>query len=107
MENLNLKNGSLVTYKNCYSVGRIISINGKMAKLELTSTKELVNKRLSSLIEYKTPVAYWNEQELASGQAKRNHGDIVYTCLSGDGNGCKMLWDDKNQKCVDSKEFIY
>jgi len=107
MENLNLKNGSLVTYKNCFSVGKIVAINGKTATLELTATKEIVTKRVSSLMKYKTPVAYWNEQELAEATAKRNHGDVVYTCLSGDGNGCKMLWDDKNKECVNSKEFIY
>ncbi len=108
MENVNknLKVGSLVTYKNCYSVGKIVKLNGNTATLELTMTKELVNKRVSSLTEYKTPVAYWNEQEIAAGQAKHKHGEVVYTCLSGD-SSCKMVWDEKNQNCVDSKEFVF
>ena len=106
MKNETLKIGSEVLFNNAEGVCEIIAINGKTATLKYLYSGEILKKRLTSLKEFKPTYSYWNEQERAEGQAKHNHGDVVYTCLSGDGNGCKILWDDINKTCVDSKDFV-
>ena len=108
MSNLTFKVGEEVRYNNCFGINVITEINGKTATCYEKNSGLTYKKRLSSLQKYEGyKESIWGEQELMAGQAVHKHGDTVYTCLSGDGNGCKMIWDDKQKQCVDSKLFVY
>jgi len=98
MTNSNFQIGQEVTFSNAFGVNVIIEIKGNTAKTIEKNTDMIYKKKLTSLNAYVQQKAYWSEQELA--QPIHKHGDIVFTTLSGDGNGIKMIWDDIKKTCV-------
>lgn len=94
----NFQVGQEVTFADAYGVNIIVGIKGNTATTFEKNTGTTYKKRLSSLRAYKQQKAYWNEQELVNPKYK--HGDTVFSALSGDGDGCKMVWDSVQNKCV-------
>jgi hypothetical protein len=99
MTNTQFSIGQEVTFKGAYGVNVITAINGNKITTYETNSKMTYTKLAKSLTAYVQQFAYWNEQELADGQAKYNHGATVYSCLDVSGVGCHKVWDD-NKKCV-------
>jgi ABC-type transport system involved in Fe-S cluster assembly fused permease/ATPase subunit len=95
--------GQEVTFTNAFGVNVIESINGKTATTRELNTGLTYSKRLSSLKPYVQRKAYWNEQELVA--PIHNHGDVVFSALSADGNGCMMVWDTVKKQCVSREEL--
>ena len=98
MTNSNFQIGQEVTFSNAFGVNVITEIKGNTATTLEKNTGMTYKKRLSSLKAYVQQKAYWNEQELA--QPIHKHGDTVFSTLSGDGNGSRMVWDDIKKDCV-------
>jgi len=98
MTTQNFQIGQEVTFSNAYGVNVITEIKGNTATTLEKNTGMTYKKRLSSLKPYVQQKAYWNEQELA--QPIHRHGDTVFSTLSGDGNGRRMVWDDIKKDCV-------
>lgn len=100
---MNIHIGSIVTFKGAFCAAEVKSINGKMAVIDHCG--ELVTKRISSLVPYVRKEAYWNEQDLAAGQAKYNHGDVVFSVIDADGNSGNWVWDENLQDTVRKKSI--
>ena len=83
-------------------VGTVVSIKGKTATVDF-GCLGIKKKRLTTLKPYVRKEAYWSEQELHEPIYK--HGDTVYAILSGDGNGCRKVWDDVIKECVSPSEL--
>ena len=98
MTNSNFQIGQEVTFVNAFGVNVITDIKGKSATTLEKNTGMIYKKRLSSLNAYAEQKAYWDEQELAEPIHK--HGDVVFSALSSDGNGSKMVWDNIKKDCV-------
>jgi len=98
METLNFKIGQEVTFSNAFGVNVITEIKGNTATTVEKSTGITYKKRLTSLKAYSQQKAHWSEQELA--QPIHKHGDTVFSTLSADGNGVRMVWDDIKKDCV-------
>ena len=103
MTNANFQIGQEVTFSNAWDVNVITEIKGDFAKTLELNTGSTYKKRLTSLKVYVTPKAYWGEQELTN--PIYNHGDTVFTTLSANGNGSKMVWDDVKKDCVTPDEL--
>ena len=99
----NFQIGQEVTFWNAMDINVITEIKGKFAVTLEKNTGFTYKKRLTSLKVYVAPRAYWGEQELANPIYR--HGDTVYTILSIDGNGGKMVWDDVKKDCVIPSEL--
>ena len=98
MTKANFQIGQEVTFSNAFGVNVITEIKGNTAVTVEKNTGFTYKKRLASLKAYVQQEAYWNEQELTA--PIHNHGDIVFTALSANGNGTKMIWDDVKKDCV-------
>jgi len=98
MTHSNFQIGQEVTFSNAFGVNVITQIKGNTATTLEKNTGMTYKKKLSSLKAYVQQKAYWNEQELA--QPIYKHGDTVFSTLSGDGNGSRMVWDDIKKDCV-------
>ena len=98
MTNSNLQIGTKVTFSNGYGVNVITEIKGNTATTFELNTGFTYKKRLPSLKVYVQQKAYWGEQELTN--PIHRHGDTVFTSLSCDGNGSRMVWDDVKKDCV-------
>jgi hypothetical protein len=98
METTNFTIGQEVTFTNAFGVNVIQSIKGNTATTLEKNTGFVYTKRLTSLKPYVQKKAYWSEQELATPIYR--HGDTVFSCLSGDGNGSRLVWDDIKKDCV-------
>ena len=99
----NFQIGQEVTFSNGYGVNVITEIKGNTATTLELNTGFTYKKRLTSLKVYVEQRAYWSEQELTN--PIYNHGDTVFTTLSANGNGSKMVWDDVKKDCVTSDEL--
>ena len=99
MKTIDYKVGQEVTFPNAYGVNIIIEIKGKTATTFEKNTGWTYKKRLSSLKIHKQREAYWNEQELVHPTYK--HGDTIFSTITKDGNGTRIVWDDVKQKCVE------
>lgn len=98
METTTFTIGQEVTFTNAFGVNVIQSIKGNTATTLEKNTGFTYTKRLTSLKPYVQQKAYFSEQELAI--PIHNHGDIVFSSLSSDGNGSKMVWDNVKKDCV-------
>jgi ribosomal protein S6 len=94
----NFQIGQEVDFSNAMGVNVITEIKGNTATTSEPNTGFTYKKRLTSLKAYVEPRAYWGEQELTNPIHK--HGDIVFTTLSCDANGSRMVWDDVKKDCV-------
>jgi len=103
MKNSIFKVGQEVTFSNAFGVNVITEIKGKTATTLEKNTGMTYKKRLTSLTPYVQKEAYWGEQELT--QPIYNHGDTVFTTLSGCGNGSKMVWDEVKKDCVRAEDL--
>ena len=99
----NFQIGQEVTFSNGYGVNVITEIKGNTATTLELNTGFTYKKRLTSLKVYVEQRAYWSEQELTN--PIYNHGDTVFTTLSANGNGSKMVWDDVKKDCVTPDEL--
>ena len=99
----NFQIGQEVTFSNGYGVNVITEIKGNTATTLELNTGFTYKKRLTSLKVYVEQTAYWSEQELTNPIYR--HGDTVFTTLSGNGNGSKMVWDDVKKDCVTPDEL--
>ena len=99
----NFQIGQEVTFSNGYGVNVITEIKGNTATTLELNTGFTYKKRLTSLKVYVEQRAYWGEQELTN--PIYNHGDTVFTTLSANGNGSKMVWDDVKKDCVTPDEL--
>jgi len=98
MTTTNFQIGQEVTFSNAFGVNVITEIKGSTATTLEKNTGFIYKKKLSSLKAYVQKVAYWNEQELVN--PIHRHGDVVFSVLSGDGNGGMFLWDVIKKDCV-------
>jgi len=103
MTTTNFKIGQEVTFSNAFGVNVITEVKGNTATTLEKNTGMTYNKKLSSLKVYVQQKVYWNEQELA--QPIHKHGNTVFTTLSADGNGSRMVWDNIKKDCVTVKNL--
>lgn len=105
MNTVNFTIGQEVTFNGAFGVNVITSIKGNKITTFENNTNTTYTKLAKSLRPYVRKYAHWNEQELADGQAKYNHGATVYSCIDISGIGCRMVWDDNKQQIVNHNEL--
>lgn len=105
MENLEFTIGQEVTFASAFGVNVILEIKGKTATVFEKNTNTTSKRRLTSLVKYVSKSCHWTDQELAEGNAKHNHGEIVYSIIENSGNSGVMVWDNIKKQVVNKKEL--